>query len=186
MLSYILEKLKKIDITLFSATTILSFFSIVTIFGAVDNFGKSKLIMQTAMALLGVLMIILVANVDYKFFVDKLYIPMFAISVILLLVTLLLGTSGVNLDTANKSWLELWPGGLMIQPSEFVKITFICTFSKHISLVKDKINKPIQVLLLTLHAGLVTGLILISGDLGVSLVYFGIIIVKLFCAGMSV
>jgi rod shape determining protein RodA len=179
------SKIKKVDMILFFSTAFLSLFSIVTIFGAVENFGRSKLVMQLAMSILGIFMIFLIANIDYKFFVDRLYIFMFCASVGLLLITLILGTSGVNMNTANKSWLQLWPGGPMIQPSEFVKITFICSFSKHISLVKDKINKLTTVLLLALHAGLVTGLILISGDLGVSLVYFGIILVMLFCSGLS-
>ncbi len=185
MWKLIWSKIKRVDLILFCATTFLSLFSIITIFGAVDNFGKSKLVMQLAMAVLGAGMIFIIANIDYKFFVDKLYLFMLGASVVLLLLTLILGTSGVNMDTANKSWLQLWPGGPMIQPSEFVKITFICSFSKHISLVKDNINKPLTVLLLALHAGAVTGLILISGDLGVSLVYFGIILVMLFCSGLS-
>ena len=186
MKKFIISKLKRVDPILFGATLFLSLLSIITIFGAVDNFGRSKLVMQSAMAFLGVAMIFIIANIDYKFFVDKLYIIMFAASVLLLTVTLLLGSSGVNMDTANKSWLVLWPGGPMIQPSEFVKLTFICSFSKHLSLVKDKINKPLTVLFLAIHAGAVTGLILLSGDLGVSLVYFGVILVMLFCAGLSI
>ena len=177
--------MRRVDPILFFATSFLSLISLVTIFGAVDNFGKSKLIMQTAMTLLGVVMIVIIANLDYNFFVDRFYIFMFAISVALLVLTLVLGISGENMATANRSWLRLWPGGPMIQPSEFVKITFICSFSKHISLVRDKINRPLTVLGLSLHAGAITGLILISGDLGVSLVYFGIILVMLFCSGLS-
>ena len=185
MKKFILEKIKRVDPILFCATMFLSLLSITTIFGAVDNFGRSKLIMQTAMAILGTVMIFIIANIDYKFFVDRLYIVMFGVSVALLAVTLILGSSGVNMDTANKSWLVLWPGGPMIQPSEFVKITFILSFSKHLSMVKGKINRPLTLLFLAVHAGAVTMLILLSGDLGVSLVYFGIIIVMLFCAGLS-
>ena len=37
-----------------------------------------------------------------------------------------------------------------------------------------------------LHAGVIAGLILLSGDLGVCLIYFGIIAVMLFCAGLSI
>ncbi len=182
----ILEKIKKVDPILFGATAFLSLLSIVTIFGAVDNFGKSKLVMQTAMAVLGIAMILIIANIDYKFFVDRFYIFFFGVSVALLALTLILGVSGLNMSTANKSWLQLWPGGPMIQPSEFVKITFICSFAKHVSIVKDRINKLPTAFFLAVHAGAVTGLILLSGDLGVSLVYFGMILFILFCAGFSV
>lgn len=186
MLRVMWDAVKKVDPILFGATAFLSLLSIVTIFGAVDNFGRSKLVMQTAMAVLGIVMIFIISNIDYKFFVDKFYILFFAVSVALLALTLILGVSGLNMSTANKSWLQLWPGGPMIQPSEFVKVTFICSFAKHVSIVKDRINKLSTVLFLAVHAGAVTGLILISGDLGVSLVYFGMILFILFCAGMSV
>ena len=95
------EKIKKVDPILFGATVFLSLLSIITIFGAVDNFGKSKLVMQTAMAALGIVMIFVIANIDYKFFVDKFYIIFFIVSVLLLALTLLLGISGLNMNTAN-------------------------------------------------------------------------------------
>ena len=177
--------IKHVDPILFGATAFLSFMSLLTIFGAVDNFGKSKLVMQIAMTVLGILMILILANIDYKFFVDRFCIIMFIGSVVLLVLTLLIGISGENMDTANKSWLRLWPGGPMIQPSEFVKITFICSFAKHLEVVKENINRPKYLLGILLHAGVIVGLILVSGDLGVSLVYIGIIAMMLFCAGLS-
>ena len=89
------------------------------------------------------------------------------------------------METANKSWLRIPIVGIAVQPSEFVKIAFLCTFSKHIDMVKERINRPLILLGLLLHAGAIVGLILLSGDLGVALVYFGIIAVMLFCAGLS-
>ena len=59
------ERFKRMDATLLICTTILSLMSLVTIFGAVDNFGKTKLIMQSAMTVLGYILVFLVANVDY-------------------------------------------------------------------------------------------------------------------------
>lgn len=183
--AFLKNTIKRVDPILFGATTFLSFVSLLTIFGAVDNFGKSKLIMQSAMTVLGFLMTFILANIDYKFFVDRFCILMFIASVVLLVLTLTIGISGENMDTANKSWLRLWPGGPMIQPSEFVKITFICSFAKHLEVVKDNINRPKYLLGVMLHAGIIVGLILVSGDLGVSLVYIGIIAMMLFCAGLS-
>jgi rod shape determining protein RodA len=52
-------------------------------------------------------------------------------------------------------------------------------------MVKNKLNHPITLLLLLVHAGAIVGLILLSGDLGVALVYFGIILFMLWCAGLS-
>ncbi len=180
------DRVKRLDPILFGATTFLSLVSILTVFGAVDNFGKSKLVMQIAMTVAGMIAVFVLANLDYRFFVDR-FVWVFLIgSALLLAVTLLFGSSGENIETANKSWLRIPVVGIAIQPSEFVKFTFLCTFSKHIDTVKEQINKPLVLLGLALHAGLIVGLILLSGDLGVALVYFGIIAIMLFCAGLSV
>jgi rod shape determining protein RodA len=106
-------------------------------------------------------------------------------SVALLGITLVFGNSGASRDTANQSWLMIPIINISIQPSEFVKITFICTFAKHLSAVKEKINHPKTLIGLALHAGAVVGLILLSGDLGVALVYISFIALMLFCNGLS-
>ena len=179
------DKLRQIDPILFVCTLILSAISLLTIFGAVDNFGRSKLIMQSAMVIAGTVGLFVLANFDYRFFVDRFAIFMFLGSALLLAVTLLFGITGDNMETANRSWLNIPFINIAIQPSEFVKIAFLCTFAKHLDTVKDTINHPKTLLFVLLHAGIIAGLILLSGDLGVCLVYFGIIAVMLYCAGLS-
>ena len=179
------DRLKHVDPILFICTTLLSLISIVTILSAVDNFGRSKLIMQTAMTLAGMLALFIVANLDYRFFIDRFAIVMFLFSALLLAVTLLFGSTGENMETANRSWLRIPIVDIAIQPSEFVKIAFLCTFAKHIELVRNKINSPKKLLGLAIHAGVIVGLILLSGDLGVSLVYMGTIVFMLYFAGLS-
>ena len=179
------DRIKRIDLILFLASAFLSIVSILTILGSVENFGRIKLIMQIAMTAVGVIGAFILANIDYRFFVDRFWIFMLLGSVLLLAVTLLFGISGTNMETENTSWIIIPGIGIAIQPSEFVKIAFICTFSRHIDMVKDNINKPLTLLGLFLHAGLIVGLILISGDLGVALVYVGVILMMLFCAGLS-
>ncbi len=170
---------------MFAATSFLSLVSILIMLGCIENFGRSKFIMQTAMTLAGIVFMWVLANIDYKFFVDRFWLFLMIGSVVLLAITLFFGSSGASRDTANKSWLTIPFINIAIQPSEFVKIAFLCTFSKHIDAVKDKINKPLVLLGLLAHAGVVVGLILLSGDLGVALVYIGIIAIMLFCAGLS-
>lgn len=186
VLGVIKSAIKKIDPVLFACSVLLSLISIVTIYGAVDNFGMSKLKMQVAIFVVGIFVTVVIAFLDYRVIVDKLWIPMLVGSVLILAVTLLFGESGVNLETGNKSWLKIPGTGFMIQPSEFVKFTFVCTFAKHLFSVGDRINKPLTVLALAAHAGLIVGLILLTGDLGVALVYLGLIALMLFCAGLHV
>ena len=136
------DKLKHIDPILFSCTVLLSLISIVTIWGAVDNFGRIKLIMQISMTIAGMVALFFVANTDYRFFIDRFAIIMFLASAFLLAITLLFGSTGENMQTANRSWIRIPVVNIAVQPSEFVKITFLCTFAKHIELVRDTINKP--------------------------------------------
>ena len=178
------EAIQNIDPVLFICALSLSVISIITVSGAVHNFGASKLRMQIAMFIVGTAVIFLIAYVDFRAIIDKFWLPMLIASAALLAITLVLGSSGENMETANRSWLKIPGTGLMIQPSEFVKFTFICTFSKHLFSVRDHINRPLTVLQIALHAGLIVGLILLSGDLGVALVYIAMIAIMLFCAGL--
>ena len=180
------NRIKRIDPILFFATTFLSVISIMTVIGAVDNFGKSKLIMQIAMTLAGMVAVFILAQIDYKFTVDRYWLYMLIGSAMLLSVTLIFGSTGANMETENKSWLEIPVIGIAIQPSEFVKVAFLCSFSYHLDKVKETINKPKTLVWVIAHAGLIVGLIMLSGDLGVALVYIGIIAIMLFCAGLSV
>lgn len=168
---------------------LITLMSLVTIFSARENFGMSKLIMQLAMTIVGLCAIVVIVNIDYKLFVERYSILLFIVSCALLIITLIIGETGANgAESTNKSWLKIIDLGSIefsIQPSEFIKIAFIISFSKHLSSVKNKINKFKTVLLLGLHAGAIVGLILLSGDLGVALVYVGIIAIMLAFAGLS-
>ncbi|MCI6502733.1 MAG: FtsW/RodA/SpoVE family cell cycle protein [Clostridia bacterium] len=178
------DRIRQVDPVLFGCTLGLSALSLLTLWGGRDAFGTRTLIMQLAMTVLGNLLVFFVANMDYQEIVEKFYIAMFLISVGFLAVVLLFGESVGE----NKSWLTLIRFGgteIGIQPSEFVKATFIVSFSKHLDLVKDRINAWKSVIGLAIHAGIIVGLILISGDLGVALVYMGIVAVMLYWAGLS-
>lgn len=188
ILKYTRKAIGHIDPILFACTTLLSIISIVTIISAVDNFGKSKLVMQVAMFVVGNIIMLIVANLDYHWVLDKLWLPMLVFSVAILAVTLVAGSSGENMETANKSWLVVFKMGsrkIMIQPSEFVKLTLTCTFAKHLDTVKDRVNHPVTLAALAVHAGAIVGLIFLSGDYGVALIYAGFLATMLLCAGMS-
>ena len=178
------DMLTQVDPVLFFCSLAISLISLVTIVSGIDVFGTRTLIMQGAMTLLGALIVFFIANLDYVEVVEKLYIVMFLGSVAFLAAVLLFGRS----VGSNKSWIDIIKIGgtkISIQPSEFVKAAFIVSFSKHLDIIKERINHPKTLLGLGIHAGLIVGLILISGDLGVALVYLGIIAVMLFCAGLS-
>ena len=184
---YIKSCIKSLDPVLFVCTLLLSVIGIVAILGQVDSLasGKRTLIMQVAMTVAGLIFTLVIANIDYHTFVDKYWLFLIGISVLLLGVTLVFGNTGADRVTTNRSWLTIPFVNVAIQPSEFVKIAMVCTFGKHISIVKDSINHPKSLALLGLHALGIVGLILVSGDLGVALVYIAFILIMLFCAGLS-
>lgn len=181
---FLLDAIRRVDWVLLLCTTVLSTVSLVTVYGAVDNFGISKLKMQFAMTVVGVILTFIVANLDYHLILDRLWLPLLIFSAGILGLTLVAGDTGAAMETAGKSWLTIPVVGIAIQPSEFVKITFICTFAKHLHTVGGTINKPRTLLGLCLHALLIVGLILASGDLGVALVYMALVLVMLFGAGL--
>ena len=187
---YVKNSFARFDKPILILSLTITLMSLVTIFGARENFGMSKLVMQLAMTIVGICAIMVIVNIDYRLFVERYWKILWIISVALLGITLILGDTGANgTETSNKSWLTIIKIGsrsFQIQPSEFVKIAFIISFSKHISMVKDTINKPKTLLGLGVHAGVIIGLVLLSGDLGVALVYIGITAVMLFCAGLNI
>ena len=78
----LLKGIKRVDLILFRTVAFLSMTSILTILGSVENFGKSKLVMQLAMTAVGTVIVFVMANLDYKFIVDRFYIYMFGASVL--------------------------------------------------------------------------------------------------------
>ena len=183
-MGFIMRTFKKMshsfDPLLLSCTAGLSIISLLMLWGGRGEFGPRAFIMQLVMTVLGNFALMFIASLDYEYFVDKYYVVIGIASALFLASTVLFGMS----IGQNKSWLEI--GSFTIQPSEFVKATYILTFAKHISMVKDTINSPKTLLKLGLHAGIFVGIVLMTGDLGVALVYVGITLVMLFCAGLSV
>lgn len=174
----------RVDGILLLCTLILVGISLVTVWSAVDNFGARKLKMQLLMSVAGLCLTFVIANLDYHVILDRLTTFLLLFSIAILGLTLVVGSTGEGIETTNKSWLNIPVVNIAIQPSEFVKITFICTFAKHLYLVHDHINRPKTLLFLAAHALLIVGLILLSGDLGVALVYMAMIVMMLFCAGL--
>ena len=173
------DRLRQFDICLLICTSVLSIMSLLLMYSISDTLGFGLLRMQAASTLVGVFVMVFLATVDYQEVVNKLWVIFLIGEIGLLCITLVFGIA----EGENQSWLEIGP--ITIQPSEFVKGTFIVTFSKHLDIVKHKINHPLSLLGLGMHAGAIIGLILISGDLGVALVYCGIVALMLFCAGLS-
>jgi len=184
ILHFIKERFSFLDPCLLLCALLLISVSLLMMYGINDAStvsGNYKLLkMQAAATVLGLVAMFFIANFNYEEIVNKLWIPLLIGQLAVMGATLIYGSA----EGANKSWIYIF--GVSIQTSEFVKLTYIITFSKHLDLVKDKINNPLHLLLLAAHAGSVIGMILLSGDLGVALVYVGFTAIMLYAAGLSI
>ncbi len=176
-----LSNIRRMDFALLAATSALSLASILTLAGGYSSFGVKRIVMQLGATCVGLVLMLLIASIDYRVIAQKLGVVIYGASLLLLVVTLIFGTS----EGENKSWLYLPLIPFGIQPSEFIKASLLLTFSYHLYRVRTQINRPLVLLTLLAHIGGYVGLILLSGDLGVALVYLGICVVMLFCAGLS-
>lgn len=180
------EKLRRIDYVVLLSVLGMTSLSILTLAGAANASvnGARRVTIQIAASLVGLVLAYIISLFDYDEVLNHFAIPLFVAGVSLMVLTVIFGV-GPDSESTNKCWLSIPGLPFDIQPAEFVKIVFIMTFAKHIDLVKKKINHPVVVLMLCLHGGIITGLVLLTGDLGSALVFLAITAVMLFTAGLS-
>lgn len=176
------EKLKSVDFVVLFAVLGMNLLSLVILAGAANEIGSRYLLVQTIASILGVFVMFTISFMDYDKIIKQYGIWIFAIAVFFMITVVLFGQG----EQGNKAWLRIPGVPFDIQPSEYCKFLFIMTFASHIKKVKDTINHPKSVLALALHAGIICGLVLLTGDLGSTLVYFGIVVIMLLVGGLSI
>ncbi len=171
---------KNFDFILFFLTIITAVFGIVMISSAAPSAGKYVAV-QFASLGLGLVAIAVLIVLDYDYLAN--FAPhLYVISLILLILVLIPGIG--TYENGARSWFRF--GSLIgIQPAELVKLAFIITFAKHLSSVDDLVNRPKNVLMLLIHAGVLIGLILLQPDFGTAVVFGCIMLVMLFVANLS-
>ncbi len=185
------EKLKQMDYIILTCAILLALLSILVLWGGsiVMQGGKNKVVVQCIAAFSGLLLAFLIATIDYDAMISKFERVFFVFSIVMLLSCIVINKfipsiSG-STGESNWNWIKIPGVPFYLQPAEFVKITFIMTFSRHIDRVKDNINKIKNVCLLALHAGIILGLLAITKDMGTVLVYMFIMAAMLFAGGLS-
>lgn len=183
--------LKETDIYLTVLCLIASISGVIAVYSATicdldpgEKISREAIVMIAAVAL-GFICCMIISIIDYEL-VLKLWPVVAAVAVALMLALFIWGT-GPQERSDVKTWLPFSIGGFSIyfQPSELLKIAFIITFSVHIELVSDKIDKILHVLLLCVHGAIPTLLVVVTGDMGSALVFIMIFAVMLFMAGVK-
>ncbi len=173
--------LMEFDWFLFILTIGLAVFGIVMIFSATRTLGSNtNVIVQSSALVLGCALMLVACFFDYEQ-LKNLVKPIYIFAVAILILVLLVGVG--NESWGAKSWIRF--GAVGIQPSEIAKICFIVTFSFHLSKVHDDINKPLVLLGLILHIGVLLGLIALQPDMGSAMVFLFMFICFLFVAKLS-
>ncbi len=173
--------LMEFDWVLFALTIALSVFGIIMIYSATRTLGtNTNVIVQSVAAVLGCAAMLFLCLFDYEQ-LKNLVKPIFIFCVAILILVLLIGIG--NEEVGAKSWIRFGPVG--IQPSELAKVCFIVTFSFHLSKVHDDINKPLVILGLIMHLGILLVLILLQPDIGSAAVFVFMFICLMFVAKLS-
>ena len=131
---------------------------------------------------LGVVICLLVSNVNYEA-VAKLWPVIAAGCVGLMIYTFFFGIAPDARQDA-RSWIDLKV--LTFQSSELLKVGFIISFSYHLDMVRDKINKIRTIIPLVIHGMIPIGLVLMTGDAGSALIFLIMFIGMLFFARINI
>lgn len=131
----------------------------------------------------GIVIALIVCNIDYEI-ISKLW-PLIAAGCIgLMIITMLFGKAA-NPDRPDaKSWLDL--GVFTFQTSELLKVGFIISFSYHLDMVKDKINRLKTIIPLVIHGMIPVALVVATGDAGSALIFLIMFIGMLFFAKINI
>ena len=140
------------------------------------------LLVQSASILLGILMYAIVSSIDIDFLQEHRGI-MVGFNIFLLLLLIPFGTDN---NTGNRSWLDFPLLPINIQPAEICKITYIIIMASVMSSHQNRISSIPSVMHMALHLGILAGLnMVLSEDLGVTLIFVFIFIGMAFAGGVS-
>ena len=175
---------RKGDLVLLFLCLLTSAFGCIIISSATNAVGFTRyLTVQIVAILLGVGFYIMMSAVDVDF-VSEHRSVLVVFNVFLLALLIPFGT-GANLG--NRSWLDLPLLPVDIQPAEICKITYILITASVMNSHQNRISSVPSVIHIALHLILLFGLnMVISSDLGVSLIFVFVFIGMTFAGGVSI
>ena len=174
---------RKGDLVLLLLCLVTSTFGCIVISSATNPVGFSRyLTVQIVAILLGVIFYMMVSALDVDYLSEHRSV-LVGFSAFLLLLLIPFGT-GDNLG--NRSWLDIPLVPVDIQPAEICKITYILITASVMNSHQNRISSPVSVFHMAFHLLFLFGLnVVLSRDLGVSLIYVGVFIGMAFAGGVS-
>lgn len=178
----IADYFKKSDKALWLLTIIAIVYSLMLI-ASMQRSGEYNFLQTQIIAIAtGLVSAIIISAADYKYIIKKWYFAAI-ISFILAGLVFVFGIQVAGTD--DTAWIQI--GSLTIQPSEFIKICFIITFTKHLTYLeeKDMLKSFVGVITLVLHAMIPMIIIHMQGDDGTVLIFALIFLFMSFISGVQ-
>lgn len=149
-----------------------------------DLFASSvkKMLVTVIAAVLGIAAALIISMVNYEV-ISKLWPIIAAACVFMMIITYFFGTPPADRPDA-RCWLDF--KYFTIQTSEFMKVGFIISFSYHLDLVKDNINRLKSIIPLVIHGLIPIALVLITGDAGSALIFMVMFVGMLYAARINI
>lgn len=173
---------KKSDIALWLLTFVAIIYSLILI-ASMQRSGEYNFLQTQIIAIaIGLASSVIISAADYKYIIKKWFFAA-GISFILAALVFVFGIQVAGTD--DTAWIQI--GSITIQPSEFIKICFIITFTKHLTYLdeKDMIKSFVGVITLVLHAMIPMIIIHLQGDDGTVLIFALIFLFMSFIAGVQ-
>ena len=140
------------------------------------------IIVQLLAIFIGVFIYALFSSIDMEFLQENRSL-MVAFNMFLLFLLIPFGTDN---NTGNRSWLDFPLLPFNIQPAEICKITYIIIMASVMSSHQNRISSIPSVMHMVFHLGLLFGVnMMLSSDMGVSLIFVFIFIGMTFAGGVS-
>lgn len=177
------ESVRKGDWVLLLLCLIVTAFGCLVIASTTNYIGSVRyVVVQIAAALLGVLSYAIVSSVDAELFSEhQTALVLFNTFLLLLIVPF-----GTDNGTGNKSWLNFPFLPFDIQPAEICKITYVLIMASVMAAHQNRISSLTSILHMVFHLALLVGLnMIVSRDMGVSMIFIFIFIGMAFAGGVS-
>ena len=140
------------------------------------------IVVQLLAIAIGVTIYAIFSSIDMEFLQENQNL-MVAFNIFLLMLLIPFGTDN---NTGNRSWLDFPLLPFNIQPAEICKITYILIMASVMSSHQNNISTIPSVMHMVFHLGLLFGLnMVLSSDMGVSLIFVFIFIGMTFAGGVS-
>ncbi len=177
-----LENFRQCDLLLLLLCVIATAFGFLMIASATSSEGIMRyMIMQALASAAGIFLYVLISSIDTDFFSEH-RMALVIINAVLLIMLIPFGVT-VN---GNRSWLRFPFLPFNIQAAEICKISFILILASVMSSRQNNLSSPASIFHMTAHLVLLFGMnFLISGDLGVSLIFAFIFLGMTFGGGVS-